>query len=196
MIAIAKIVVFVDFQGTLGGDGVDDIKSLEFYPFSVEAIKLLNTNDILVIGITNQSHISKGELSMEEYLKKLEELKVELKVHNAYFDEVYCCPHTEKDKCKCKKPLTGMIDKAKIDFPIDISKSYVVGDMGMSDMVLAKNIGAKGILVLTGVGKGSLNEYRYTWKDVDANYIAENILEAVKWILNDSTEHKKIKPAR
>lgn len=189
MIAIEKIAVFVDFQGTLGGGGVDDIKSLEFYPFSVEAIKLLNTNDILVIGITNQSHISKGELSMEEYFEKLEELKEELKVHNAYFDEVYCCPHTEKDNCKCKKPLTGMIDKAKIDFPIDISKSYVVGNMGMSDMLLANNIGAKGVLVLTGAGKDSLNEYRYTWKDVEANYIAANILDAVKWILNDSTDH-------
>lgn len=181
-----KIAVFADFQGTLGGDGVDDIRSLEFYPFSVEAIKLLNTNDILVIGITNQSHISKGGLSMEEYLKKLEELKDELRVHNAYFDEVYCCPHTKKDNCKCKKSLTGMIDMAKNDFSFDISKSYVIGDMGMSDMVLAKNIGSKGILVLTGVGRGSLNEYRYTWKDVEANYIAENILEAVKWILNDS----------
>ena len=182
---MGKIAVFVDFQGTLGGDGVDDIRSLEFYPFSVEAIKLLNNNDILVIGITNQSHISKGELSMEEYLKKLEELKDELGVHNAYFDEVYCCPHTKKDNCKCKKPLTGMIDMAKNDFSIDISKSYVIGDMGMSDLVLAKNIGAKGILVLTGVGRGSLDEFRHTWKDVVANYIAENILEAVKWILKD-----------
>lgn len=30
---MGKIAVFVDFQGTLGGDGVDDIRSLEFYPF-------------------------------------------------------------------------------------------------------------------------------------------------------------------
>lgn len=57
----------------------------------------------------------------------------------------------------------------------------------MTDMVLAKNIGAKGILVLTGVGKGSRNEYRHTWKDVEASFIADNILEAVKWIINDIT---------
>lgn len=50
-------------------------------------------------------------------------------------------------------------------------------------MALAKNINAKGILVLTGVGKGSLNEYRYTWKDVEADYVASDVLEAVKWIL-------------
>ena len=49
-----KIAAFIDFQGTLGGNGIDDIRTLDFYPFSVEAIKLLNDNDILVIGITNQ----------------------------------------------------------------------------------------------------------------------------------------------
>lgn len=180
-----KPVVFLDFQGTLGGEGIDDIRSFEFYPFSIEAIKLLNTNDILAIGITNQSHISKGEFTMEEFENKLQRLKEELEKHNAHFDAVYCCPHMSKDKCNCKKPLTGMIDKAKDEFEIDMQKAYVVGDMGMTDMVLAKNINAKGILVLTGVGKGSLNEYRDTWKDVEADYIAQNVLDAVRWIIND-----------
>ncbi len=180
-----RIAVFIDFQGTLGGGGVDDIRSLDFYPFSIEAIKLLNDNHLLAIGITNQSRISKGELSMDEYLQKLKHLKKELAIHNAHFDEVYCCPHTDKDNCACKKPLAGMIDMAKKDFKINIQNSYVIGDMGMSDMVLAKNIGAKGILVLTGVGKGSLNEFRHTWSGIEASYIAENILEAVKWIISD-----------
>ena len=92
-----KIAAFIDFQGTLGGSGIDDIRSLEFYPFSIEAIKLLNDNNVLVIGITNQSHISKGELSVEEYQQKLGQLKEELAILNAHFDEVYCCPHTDTD---------------------------------------------------------------------------------------------------
>ena len=54
----------------------------------------------------------------------------------------------------------------------------------MSDMVLAKNIGAKAILVLTGVGKGSVNEYRHTWQNIQADHIAENVLEAVDFILS------------
>lgn len=182
---MAKSVAFLDLQGTLGGEGPDDIRTFKFYPFSIEAIKLLNESDILVIGITNQSHISKGELTMEEYENKLQHLKEELADHNAHFDAVYCCPHMTEDMCNCKKPLVGMIDKAKIDFEIDMGKAYVVGDMGMNDIVLARNINAKGILVLTGVGKGSLNEFRYTWKSVEADYIAQNVLDAVKWISND-----------
>jgi Histidinol phosphatase and related phosphatases len=75
-----RVAAFIDFQGTLGGDGIDDILSLEFYPFSIEAIKLLNDHGILAIGITNQSHISKGELTMDDYLLKLRQLKNELKM--------------------------------------------------------------------------------------------------------------------
>jgi histidinol-phosphate phosphatase family protein len=185
-----KPVAFLDFQGTLGGEGTDDIKSFEFYPFAIEAMQILNANDILVIGITNQSHISKGELTMEEYEIKLQRLKVELASHNAHFDAVYCCPHMREDKCICKKPLTGMIDKAKKEFEIDMKKAYVVGDMGMTDIVLARNINAKGILVLTGVGKGSLNEFRYTWENIEADYIAENVLDAVKWIMSDLSSNE------
>lgn len=115
-----KPAVFLGFQGTLGGEGIDDIRSFEFYPFSIEAIKLLNTNDILAIGITNQSRISKGEFTMKEFENKLQLLKEELKSHDAYFDAVYCCPHMSKDKCNCKKPLTGMIDNARNEFEIDM----------------------------------------------------------------------------
>ncbi len=139
----------------------------------------------MVIGITNQSQISKGNLTIDEYYAKLADLKKELKTQNAHFDEVYCCPHRRKDNCSCKKPNTGMIDMACNDYLIDLSKSYVIGDMGKNDMVLAKNIGAKGILVLTGVGKNSLEELRSTWADVEPTYIADNVLEAAKMIISD-----------
>jgi histidinol-phosphate phosphatase family protein len=185
-VIFVKIAAFIDFQGTLGGGGIDDIRSLDLFSFSKEAIKKLNEHDVLTIGITNQSHISKGELTWDEYNDKLKSLKDELFLHgNAHFDAVYCCPHVHSDHCKCKKPLTGMVDEACRDFEIDLMKSYVIGDMGKSDMVLAHNIGAKGILVLTGVGKGSLNEYRHTWQNIEPYYVADNLLDAVNQIIND-----------
>lgn len=72
------------------------------------------------------------------------------------------------------------------DFNIDLKNSFVVGDMASSDIIMANNIGAKGILVLTGVGQGSLNEFRHTWSEYEADYIAENVLDAVEWVLNVS----------
>lgn len=175
--------VFLDMQGTLGGTGVDDIRNFDFYPFSIEAIKKLNKNGILAIIITNQSNISRGYLSQEYFDDKMNFLKKRLKEEGAYIDGVYCCPHTREYKCNCKKPLTGLIDMAIQDFNIDFKNSFVVGDMGMSDIILSKKIGAKGVLVLTGGGKGSLTEFRDTWINYEADYIAENVLEAVNWIL-------------
>ena len=111
-------------------------------------------------------------------------LQKKLAEHGAHFDGVYCCPHIKDDNCECKKPLTGLVDTAVKEHDINLNNSFVIGDMGNSDIVLAKNIGAKGVLVLTGVGKGSISKFRDTWGDYEADYVAENILEAVKWIIN------------
>ena len=179
---MSTIAAFLDFQGTLGGDGLDNISTLEFYPFAFEAIKLLNDNGILVIGVTNQSGIEKGELTWSDYEEHLGRLKAVLNKHDAFFDAVYCCPHRLVD-CSCRKPKRGMIDMALKEFDIDIHSSFVVGDMGNSDMLLAKNIGAKAILVLTGVGKGSMHDFRHTWRNIEADYIADNVLAAANHIL-------------
>jgi len=183
-----QIAVFVDFQGTIGGEGTDGIQSLTLYPFTAQAIHRLNAAELLVIGVTNQSHIAKGSLTWEEYRSALQRIESELRRHDAHFDAVYCCPHAREEQCACKKPLPGMVHQAYRDFEIDLCRSYVIGDMGGNDMVLAKNIGAKGILVLTGAGRGSLTEYRRSWQDCEAHYIAENIAEAVDVILAEAAQ--------
>ena len=67
-------------------------------------------------------------------------------------------------------------------YDIDISKSYVVGDMGKNEIVMAHNVGCKGILVLTGGGKDSLGKFRNTWGEHTADIVANNVLEAIKII--------------
>lgn len=76
-----------------------------------------------------------------------------------------------------------MIDQAAEEFGICVRQSYIIGDMGASDMLLADACGAKGILVLTGVGQGSLGEFRHTWAGVEPTYVATDVLDAVQWIL-------------
>jgi D-glycero-D-manno-heptose 1,7-bisphosphate phosphatase len=177
--------VFLDLQGTLGGDGLGDIMDFQFFPCSIEAIRLLNEHGILTIVVTNQSHIARGHLTISDFNNRVEALKEELDNKKAYLDAVYCCPHGRNDNCECKKPLTGMLVQAQGDFNINLAESYVVGDMGMADMVMAKAAGAKGILVRTGVGEGSLTDFRHTWSNVEPDYVAENVLEAVRWIIQN-----------
>lgn len=180
--------VFLDLQGTLGGDGLGDVREFEFFPCAIPAVRLINSAGLLAVVITNQSHIGKGMLSYKEYEQRMGAIKQTLVREGGYFDAVYCCPHTQHDGCNCKKPLPGLIRRGVQEFDIDVSRSYVVGDMGASDMVLAHTEGAKGILVLTGVGKGSLGEFRHTWAGIQPAYIAENVLDAVEWILLQETK--------
>lgn len=51
-------------------------------------------------------------------------------------------------------------------------------------MLAAHSVGATKILVLTGWGKSSLNQYRDKWAEVDPDYIAENLIDAARWIIN------------
>lgn len=175
--------IFFDLQGTLGGAGTGDIVDFEFYPFSLEALKLASDSEYKVIVVTNQGHINKGEITMDDYHIAKQRLEEYLVKNDACWDSIYCCPHTREQSCNCKKPKTGMIDSAVEDYDIDLKASYILGDMGMNDMVLADNVGAKGILVLTGVGEGSMNEFRHTWEDIEPYYVAANVLDAVNYIL-------------
>ena len=81
----------------------------------------------------------------------------------------------------------GSVDSAKdaLKYGLDIKDCFVIGDMGKNEIVMAYNAGCKGVLVLTGGGKGSLGEFRDTWAGYEAHIIADNALEAVKYILKE-----------
>jgi histidinol-phosphate phosphatase family protein len=88
------------------------------------------------------------------------------------FDDFYYCPHHPDEHCPCRKPEPEMLLRARAQHGINLKKSYVVGDKE-ADMLLAKAVGAKGILVQTG----ELRESQ------DADFIAKNLTEAVNWII-------------
>jgi ribonucleotide monophosphatase NagD (HAD superfamily) len=73
---------------------------------------------------------------------------------------------------------------------LDVHKCYLVGDTGVSDMTLAQAVGCKKILVKTGLGTSSLGEFKYTWTDITPDYIAEDVLEAARWIVEDRVKCK------
>jgi D-glycero-D-manno-heptose 1,7-bisphosphate phosphatase len=86
-----------------------------------------------------------------------------------------------------------MLLRASEDLNIDLARSYMVGDM-IKDIEAAGRVGAKGILVSTGYGLNTIREHFPDWKSgtlsdekikAQPACIADNILEAVKWILKD-----------
>ncbi|MEE8592953.1 MAG: HAD family hydrolase, partial [Candidatus Bipolaricaulota bacterium] len=114
---------------------VNEPGDLELIDGAAEAIARLNRAGWPVAIITNQGGIGMGYLSEEMLQKihqKLEQLLADV---GAHVDAIYYCPHLPnatlpayQDNCPCRKPQTGMLEQARDELGIDLSKSVVVGD--------------------------------------------------------------------
>ncbi|MFA5097216.1 MAG: HAD family hydrolase [Candidatus Margulisiibacteriota bacterium] len=181
-----KKTVFFDRDGTLVKDVgyLSDPEDIEILPGAAEAIKLLNRSGYLSIVISNQAAVARGILT-EEALKKLNTaILKKFSEKGAIIDDVYYCPHHPTAgasaytiKCECRKPKPGMILRAQKEHDIDLSLSYMVGDKSI-DVEAGKNAGCRSILVLTGYGSEEKSKPGFS-----ADFIANDPLEAVKWIL-------------
>jgi HAD superfamily hydrolase (TIGR01662 family) len=176
--------VFVDRDGTIGGNGhFIHPKNFTPYPFSQNALNRLKEQGIKLFAFTNQHRISLGEATISEFQEEFRSYGL---------DDAYICPHSPKEGCNCHKPKPGMLIEASEKYNLDLTKCVVIGDVG-TDMVAAHTVGATKILVLTGWGKSSYTEYKHIWSDVEPDYIAENLLTAVDWILNQSSSQVFVK---
>ncbi len=133
--------MFIDRDGTINKyvGFLRDINDFELIPSTVDMIKQANRDGQLVIVVTNQPVIARGEVTWEqldEIHKKMETL---LGDQGAYIDDIFVCPHhpdkgfpgerTEyKKNCSCRKPKPGLILQAAEKYNIDLSESIIVGD--------------------------------------------------------------------
>jgi D-glycero-D-manno-heptose 1,7-bisphosphate phosphatase len=192
--------VFLDRDGTINEEMgyVNHIERFHLLPRVGQAIRLLNQHGWKTVVITNQSGVARGyfpESLIHEIHQRMRDL---LKKEGAHLDGIYYCPHHPdagappyRQKCRCRKPATGLIEDAVKDLDLDISASYVVGDRGM-DIEFARQVRAKGILVLTGYGKGEWEYARDQWS-AKPDYVAENLFAAVEWILRQESHQPSLR---
>ena len=179
--------VFLDRDGTLNPDTgyIDSIERFSLFPGAAAAIRRLNQRKMPVILVTNQSGVARGFFP-ESFVDHLHlHLQRLLAREGAYLDGIYTCPHHPDDMpCDCRKPAGGMIRQALRDHLIDFSKSYVVGDkasdLGLADALMPDEQ-ARRILVKTGEGAETFNTLKA--KGQAADNVAEDLAEAVDWIL-------------
>ncbi len=182
--------VFIDRDGTINEQMgyINHVSRFHLLPGVADAIRMLNKNNFLAIILTNQSGVARGyfpiELLHEVHAHMIETLRRD----GANIDAVFFCPHYPGGKvpeysreCDCRKPSTGLIDRARDSFDIDMSGSYLVGDH-TTDLELAHRCNLEGIMVKTGYGMGEIS-YALEQMSVKPCYIAEDLLDAVKWII-------------
>ncbi|MGD8227546.1 MAG: HAD family hydrolase [Desulfobacteraceae bacterium] len=187
-----KPAVFIDRDGTINEQlgYINHLSRFVILPGVPEAVRLLNKNGWWAIIVSNQGGVARGYYPMELIDEIHDFLKSSLKQQGAIIDGIFFCPHHPagvlpeySSTCGCRKPETGLIDKAREAFDIDMSKSYVVGDRHV-DIELASRLNLKGVLVKTGYGLGEM-EYIIPEKRLKPHHVAEDLLDAVKWILNE-----------
>ena len=161
--------VFLDRDGTLNRDMgyIHKFDDIHVFP-DIDQLSLLAKNGFKLIGISNQSGIARGIVS-EEFVREMNKMFID----KYGFDKFYYCPHHPDEHCPCRKPEPEMLLRARARHGINLKKSFVVGDKE-ADMVLARAVGAKSILVQTGQERTSEN----------ADFIAKDLTEAVRWILS------------
>ena len=187
-----KSAVFIDRDGTTNEQlgYINHLSRFVILPGVSEAVRLLNKNNWWAIIVSNQGGVARGYYPIELVDEIHAFLKSSLKEQGATIDGIFFCPHHPagvlpeySSECGCRKPETGLIDKAREAFDIDMSNSYVVGDRHV-DIELASRLNLKGVLVKTGYGMGEI-EYIIPEKRVKPHHVAEDLLDAVEWILNE-----------
>lgn len=180
----------MDRDGTLSHEVgyINHLSRMRPYPFSADAVRLINQSDWLAIVATNQAGVARGYFT-EELVKQVHRRMEDiLESGGAKLDDIFYCPHHPtageppyRLDCDCRKPRPGMLLKAAEKHNINLSLSVMIGDK-ISDVEMAKTNGMASVLVLTGYGRGELVYQSDSWQ-VKPDFIAENLLEAVKWIL-------------
>jgi D-glycero-D-manno-heptose 1,7-bisphosphate phosphatase len=183
--------IFMDRDGTINEQRgyINHISRFILLPGVIEAVRLLNENNFLAIIVSNQSGVARGYFPIDLVEEVHASLRATLKVEGAIIDGIFFCPHYPRGalekysaECGCRKPAIGLIEQARESFDIDMSNSYVVGDR-YTDIELAHRSNLKSVLVETGYGRGDI-EYVIPNKPIKPTYIARDLFEAVRWIVD------------
>jgi len=182
--------VFLDRDGTVNEE-VGYLRSLDLLkliPGAAAAIGRLNRAGYKVVLVTNQSGVARGYFPESLVDAAHDLLAGMLKQEGAFFDGVYYCPHhptagnsKHTVVCDCRKPATGLIDRAAKDLDVDLARSFMVGDK-WSDVELGHRAGTRSILVRSGFAPDDPGNRRPSHVD-DPDFTAHDLAEAVDWII-------------
>lgn len=138
---------------------------------SGRAIKRLNDLGYYVFVVTNQAGVARGLYSTDDIDRLHQYINNTLKRSGAHIDAFYYCPHHPdfgdgeyRQRCTCRKPNPGMMLRAMQEWPVDLSRSFMIGDKN-TDMEAARaaNIPASR-LFLEGSIEHAMAEIAPPWR--------------------------------
>jgi histidinol-phosphate phosphatase family protein len=101
-----------------------------------------------LIVVTNQQAVGKGLMTAEALMGIHTAMVSELTARGVTIDGVFCCPHLESEQCSCRKPKTGLFQRAlnETNYLVDIPGSCFLGD-SETDVLAGSAAGLQTILL-------------------------------------------------
>ncbi len=128
----------VDFQ-------IDSIAKTDFVPGAISGMKAISTLGYQLIMCSNQDGLGTKSFPMEDFLPPQEMMLKVLASEGVRFDDILIDPTMPEENALTRKPGIGMFGKY-LTGAYDLPNSYVIGDR-ITDVMLAKNLGARAILI-------------------------------------------------
>jgi heptosyltransferase-2 len=192
--ASAAPAAFLDRDGTIIEDVgyLGDPDGIRFLPGAHDALRALRAAGYRLIVVTNQSGVARGMISEADVQRVNERLQALLADAGVPVDAIYYCPHHPnaglpeyRRECPCRKPGSGMVERACQDFSLALERSVVIGDH-LGDAGVARNFsGMQGIMVLTGHGAGQHDKI-LAGEAARPDHVATDLAAAVEWLLRGS----------
>ncbi len=137
--------VFLDRDGVINrkapeGEYVGRWKDFAFLPGALDGLRTLAGLGVPIVVATNQRGIALGRYTEADVADLHARMRAEVAAAGGRIDAVYHCPH-DRGACDCRKPATGMFERAARELGIELARSVVLGDRA-SDMEAAARIGA------------------------------------------------------
>jgi len=189
-----RAAAFLDRDGTLVAERgyLSDPSEIELLPGAAEAVRNLRAAGLAVVVISNQSGVGRGLFTLARVHEAMAALRHALRAHGAELDAIYFCPHRPEEGCPCRKPGTGLVERAAEDLQLSLRRSVFVGDK-LLDIETGHRAGMRSVLVRTGYGRDE--EGRRAAEAAGRavpgtglepgtpDRVCDDLLEAAKWIL-------------
>lgn len=174
--------LFLDRDGVINveKDYVYKIQDFEFMEGIFDLCRIAQMRGLLIVIITNQAGIGRGYYGEADFHALSDWMLSRFKEQGIEIAGVYFCPdHPEhglgkyKRESECRKPNPGMILEACLDFQIDLSASFLLGDKE-SDVQAGKTAGVGSNFLL-------LSE-RATSRETCANRVFNSVGDVSDWL--------------
>jgi D-glycero-D-manno-heptose 1,7-bisphosphate phosphatase len=150
------------------------VETLTLLPGVADACEKLHRLGCLLVVVTNQPDVARGQQTVAVVDQINDELRRRLPI-----DSVGACYHDNDDLCSCRKPQPGLLLAAAERLAIDLARSFIVGDR-WSDIEAGRRAGCRTVLV----GNSGIEH------SIEPDYAASSLVEAADWISDRLTDER------